>query len=51
VTQIEMHNEIKKPYQAPQLKEYGNLGQLTLGGSGMTMDNPLTMGAGFSTKA
>ena len=39
----------KLPYSAPILTEYGDLGVLTLGGSGMNMDNPLGMGA-FSTK-
>jgi hypothetical protein len=47
--QIEVPGEARKPYQARQLKEYGNLGQLTLGGSGINMDNPLGMGV-FSTK-
>jgi hypothetical protein len=49
VTQIEARKQEKRAYQAPQLKEYGDLGVLTLGGSGMNMDNPLGMGL-FSTK-
>jgi hypothetical protein len=49
VGEFAVDGEVKKPYQAPELKEYGDLGQLTLGGSGMNMDNPLGMGV-FSTK-
>ena len=31
--------EKKKPYEAPKLKEYGDLGVLTLGGNGLNKDN------------
>jgi hypothetical protein len=29
----------KKPYAAPILNQYGDLGDLTLGGNGTSMDN------------
>ena len=31
--------EEKKPYQPPRLIEYGDLGNLTLGGNGSKIDN------------
>jgi hypothetical protein len=45
VIQIEKKDQNKKPYQAPQLKEYGDLNVLTLGGVGLMTDN-LNMGVG-----
>jgi hypothetical protein len=42
--------EEEKPYESPRLTEYGDLGNLTLGGTGMNMDNGL--GGGMAgTKA
>lgn len=40
-----MRKQEKKTYQAPQLKEYGDLNVLTLGGTGTMTDN-LNMGIG-----
>jgi hypothetical protein len=49
VGELAVDGEVKKPYQAPQLKEYGDLGSLTLGNVGTKMDNT-GMGV-FATKA
>jgi hypothetical protein len=49
VGEFAVDGEVKKPYQAPQLKEYGDLGSLTLGNVGTKMDNT-GMGV-FATKA
>jgi hypothetical protein len=50
VTQIRMNIEGKKPYESPKLQEYGDLGVLTLGGNGASMDNG-TGGGMAATKA
>jgi hypothetical protein len=34
----------KKAYESPDLTEYGDLGDLTLGGTGMNLDNGIGMG-------
>jgi hypothetical protein len=45
----EVRSGEKKPYETPILHEYGDLGDLTLGGNGTNMDNG-TGGGMSSTK-
>jgi hypothetical protein len=44
-----LRSEQRTPYEAPRLKEYGDLGALTLGNAGTKMDNT-GMGV-FATKS